>query len=342
MKYFNIILVIILLSVTLYSKDYSKEKEVKVFIEKMIKEHGFNRFKLNRLFANVRFQKRSLGIYNPKYREKPKVVKGLKKKFNKYGSWTRYEKNLFSEKKIDLGVNFMYKHKNIFQKVYEKYGVPPEYITAIIGVESRYGIKRGNYPIFDVLVTLSFEKNRRNSYFKGELESFLILAKNNNFNPLKIKGSYAGAIGLGQFMPSSYKHYAVDYDGDGKRSMQQVPDAIAGVANYLEKNGWKKWEPVAERVSFKGTRYKGKKTGFQYKYSQSELKGLKTMYKWSYKEPVYLLKLERYNFDELWFGARNFYVITRYNHSVYYAMAVHLLAQKIKRGYKKKHAKVLR
>ena len=333
---------VILLSVTLYSKDYSKQKEVKVFIEKMVKEHSFSRWKLNELFTNVTLQKRSLGIYNHKYREKSKVVKGLTKISHKHGSWTRYEKNLFTEKKIDLGVNFIYKHKNIFKKVYEKYGVPPEYVAAIIGVESRYGIKRGDYPIFDVLTTLAFEKNRRSSYFKDELENFLILTKKNNFNPLNIKGSYAGAIGLGQFMPSSYKHYAVDYDGDGQRSMQQVSDAIAGIANYLEKNGWEKWEPVAERDSFKGERYEGKKTGFQYKYPQSELKGLKTIYKWSYKQPVYLLKLDRYRFDELWFGAKNFYVITRYNHSIYYAMAVHLLAQKLKRGYKKKYAKVLR
>jgi len=333
---------VMLLSVTLYSKDYSKQKEVKIFIEKMVKEHGFSRWKLNKFFSNVTFQKRSLGIYNPKYREKPKVVKGPKKIFPKHGSWTRYEKNLFSEKKIDLGIDFMYQHKKVFRKVYEKYGVPPEYVAAIIGVESRYGIKRGDYPTFDVLTTLAFEENRRSRYFKGELENFLILAKNNHFNPLKVKGSYAGAIGLGQFMPSSYKHYAVDYDGDGQRSMQQIPDAIAGVANYLEKNGWQKWEPVAERVAFKGERYHGKKTGYQYRYPQSELKALKTIYKWSYKQPVHLLKLDRYRFDELWFGARNFYVITRYNHSVHYAMAVHLLAQKIKRGYKKKYAKVLR
>jgi len=210
---------VMLFSITLYSKDYSKEKEVQIFIEKMVKEHGFSRWKLNKFFSNVTFQKRSLGIYNPKYREKPKVTKGSKKIFPKHGSWTRYEKNLFSEKKIDLGINFMYQHKNIFRKVYEKYGVPPEYVTAIIGVESRYGVKRGDYPTFDVLTTLAFEESRRSSYFKGELENFLILAKNNHFNPLKIKGSYAGAIGLGQFMPSSYKHYAVDYDGDGRRSM---------------------------------------------------------------------------------------------------------------------------
>ena len=329
-----------LLSIAIEAKDYSKNSEVKLFIAKMVKKHHFSSWRLNTLFKNVTFQKRSLGIFNPKYRKK--VTVGKKKVYAKYGSWTRYEKNLFSVEKVNLGISFLHQHKNIFQKVYKEYGVPPEYLVAIIGIESRYGVKRGSYPTFDVLVTLAFEKNRRSSYFKKELERFLTLSKKEKFDPKKVKGSYAGAIGLGQFMPSSYEHYAVDYNGDGRRSMQQIPDAIAGIANYLQKNGWRKWEPVAEAVAFKGVRYTDKKTGYLYQYPQSHLKGLKTKYPWSYKEPVYLLKLERYRYDELWFGATNFYVITRYNHSTYYAMAVHQLAQKIKRGYKKRYGKVLR
>lgn len=143
-------------------------------------------------------------------------------------------------------------------------------------------------------------------------------------------------------MPSSFRHFAVDFDGDGKKSMQSVPDAIAGVANYFKKNGWRQWEPVAERVDFNGTRYQGKKTGFQYKYPQSQLKGLKVRYNWNYKQPVHLIKLDRYRYDELWYGGTNFYVITRYNHSDYYAMVVHQLAQRIKRMYKREHGVILR
>ncbi len=331
---------LILLGITLEAKDYSQKKEVKVFIEMMVKDHKLSRWSLNKYFSKVTLQKRALGIFNPKYRKKTKATKG--KSYPKYGSWTRYEKNLLSEKKVKLGVDFLHKHRKIFQRAYKQYGVPPEYVTAIIGVESRYGIKRGDYPVFDVLTTLAFEPNRRSAFFKKELKKFLILSKTEKFNPKNVKGSYAGAIGLGQFMPSSFEHFAVDFDGDGRRSMQTTADAIAGISNYFKKNGWRKWEPVAERVNFKGTRYKGKKTGYEHKYPQSKLKGLKVCYDWNYKEPVRLIKLERYRYDELWYGATNFYVITRYNHSDYYAMVVHQLAQRVKRMYKKEHGVVLR
>lgn len=343
MNKFKIIVMLILLSISTQAKDYSKNKEVKKFINVMVKKHHFDKKYLFKLFSNVKFQKRSLGIFNPLHREKRKPST-KKRYYPKYGSWTRYEKNLLSDAKVKLGTNYMRKHKNIFSKVYKQYGVPPEYVTAIIGVESRYGIKRGVYPTFDVLTTLSFEYNRRNRYFKSELEKFLLLSRSEKFNPKNIKGSYAGAIGIGQFMPSSYKHFAVDFNKDGKKSMQDTPDAIAGIANYLKKNGWRQWEPVAERVSFGDKkRYGAKKTGYKHKYPQSKLKDLKLKYgKWSYQGPVRLIKLERYRHDELWYGAENFYVITRYNHSAYYAMAVHQLAQKIKREYKKQHGVYLR
>jgi len=344
MNQLKAILLLILLGISVQAKDYTKRTAVKTFINEMVKKHHFDKAYLNGLFANVQFQKRALGIFNPKYREKKKKT-AKKKTYPKHGSWTRYEKNLLSEAKVKLGSDYMRKHKHIFKKVYQRYGVPPEYVAAIIGVESRYGVKQGDYPVFDVLTTLAFEKNRRSRYFKSELKKFLVLSKTEKFNPKSIKGSYAGAIGIGQFMPSAYKHFAVDFDGDGKRTIHQTPDAIAGIANYLQKNGWKKWQPVAERVSFgEKTRYWAKKTGYNRKYPQSQLKGLKLKYgkSWSYKGPVRLIKLDRYRYDELWYGAENFYVITRYNHSSYYAMAVHQLAQKLKREYKKQHGVYLR
>jgi len=324
----------------LEAKDYTQKKEVERFIEKMVKEEHLSRWELRKFFMDVTLQRRSLGIFNPKYRQNSSR-KG-NKTVPKEGSWTRYVRNLLSEEKVKLGVEFMHQHRQIFHKVYQQYGVPPEYLTAIIGIESRYGAKRGEYPVFDVLTTLAFEPNRRSAFFKRELIAFLRLAKQEKFNPKKVKGSYAGAIGLGQFMPSSYKHFAVDFDGDGRRSMQTVADAIASIANYFKKNGWRQWEPVAERVNYQGTRYREKKTGYRYKYPQSQLKGLKVRYAWNYKKPVHLIKLERTNYDELWFGATNFYVITRYNHSDYYAMAVHQLAQRIKRRYKQKYGEILR
>ncbi len=338
----KIILVIILLVITTEAKDYTKQKNVQIFINKMVKQHHFKRAYLTKLFKSVKFQRGALGMFNPAYRKKPK--KGTKiKHYPKHGSWDRYEKILLGGTRVAKGVEYMHNNRKIFQKVYKKYGVEPEYITAIIGVESYYGYNRGKFPVFDVLTTLAFEKNRRAKYFRYELKHFLLLSKREKFNPKDVKGSYAGAIGLGQFMPSAYKPFAVDFNRDGKRSMQTTADAIAGIANYFKKNGWKKHKPVAVRVSYQGNRFNTKKTGYIHKYSRVHLKGIVPKSgKWIYNGKVRLIKLDRYKYDELWYGAKNFFVITRYNHSSYYAMAIHQLAQKIKAGYKKKYGNYLR
>ena len=332
----RVVLISLLFISTTLAKDYTLKKEVKSFINMMVKKHHFKRLYLKKLFKNVKFQKGALGMFNPKYRKKPKP-NSKKKRFTKHGSWDRYEKILLGDTRVKKGVKYMRDYRTIFRKVYKKYGVPPEYITAIIGIESYYGYNRGKFPAFDTFVTLAFEKNRRSRYFKYELKKFLLLSKKQKFNPKDVKSSYAGAIGLGQFMPSSYA-YAVDFNKDGKKSMQTTSDAIAGIANYFKKNGWRRGEPVATRVSYEGNRYNKRKTGYLYKYSRASLKGIEPKYgKWSYNGKVRLIKLDRYYYDELWYGAKNFYVITRYNNSSYYAMAVHQLAQKIKRAYKKEY-----
>jgi membrane-bound lytic murein transglycosylase B len=337
------ILSLLLFTATIKAKDYREKKVTKNFINKMVKEHHFKRAYLNKLFKEVKFQRGALGMFNPKYRKKPKKSSlkksSLKKKILKQGSWDRQEQMLLGETRVKKGVQYMRDYRTIFGKVYKQYGVPPEYITAIIGVESYYGYNRGKFPVFDTLTTLAFEKNRRSKYFRYELKKFLLLSRSEKFNPKDVKGSFAGAIGLGQFMPSAYKPFAVDFNGDGKKSMQTTSDAIAGIANYFKKNGWKQGEPVAVRVSYEGNRYKERKTGYPYKYLRAELTGITPKYaKWHYDGKVRLIKLERYAYDELWYGAKNFYVITRYNHSSYYAMAIHQLAQKIKKAYKKKYA----
>jgi membrane-bound lytic murein transglycosylase B len=339
-KIIKTILIIVLLNTTIQAKDYTKQRNTRVFINMMVKKYHFNRSYLNRLFRDVKFQRRVLGIFNPAYRIKSKKKV---KHYPKHGSWDRYEKILLGETRVNKGVKYMHDNRNIFHRVYRKYGVAPEYIAAIIGVESYYGYNRGKFPVFDVLSTLAFEPNRRAKYFRFELKQFLLLSKRERFNPKDVKGSYAGAIGLGQFMPSAYKPFAVDFNRDGKKSMQNTADAIAGIANYFKKNGWKNGKPVAVRVSFKGNRFNAKKTGYKHKYSRVHLKGVVPKYgKWIYNGKVRLIKLDRYKYDELWYGARNFFVITRYNHSSYYAMAIFQLAQKIKKGYKKKYGEYLR
>ena len=301
--------------------DYSKKWEVKRFINHLHKEFGYNKKHLQSLFKKIR--------KNPK--ETPKVCKSsIPKRTRKEGSWESYKRIHTGKNHINLGIKFMKKHKKALQKAYKKYGIPPEYITAIIGIESYYGENCGRYYVFDKLSQLSFKKHRRKKFYKAQLEEFLRICFKEKLNPRKIKGSSSGAIGLAQFMPSNYDHFGVDLNNDGKIRLTNPDDAIGSIANYFYKSGWKKNQSVAVEVAFKGKRFYKLKTGYKKKYKQANLKAFKPKGYFNYKSKVSLIKLKKAWSDELWFGANNFYVITRYNHSAYYAMAVHQLAQKIK------------
>lgn len=277
------------------------------------------------------FKKSPLRIFSRNPNRKP--TKAEKAKYTRYGGWNRYIKKKITSKRIEDGRAYLRKYRSTFERVEKEYGVPKEYIAAILGIESAYGKNVGKYPVFDTLSTLAFEENRRSKFFKKELEKFLILMHKHKIDPTKVKGSYAGAIGLGQFMPSSYEAFGVDFNKDGKVSLLHPHDAIASIANYLKKNGWRTDEEVATRVSYKGKRFRQYRTGYNKTYNRKELKGIKPKYSpWPYWGKVRLIKLNTTNHDELWYGAKNFYVITRYNHSAYYAMSVHQLAEKIKKG----------
>ncbi len=328
---FKLVLLILLCIPSLaYNKNYNRNPYVKVFINDLEKNHGFDKKELHKLFSKVKFQESSL-----KYYLKPKR-KDFEIKNKKHGSWDRYEKKLLDDRRVNLGADFMKRNKKHLEKAYRIFGVQPEYITAIIGVESYYGEFTGNYPVFDALTTLAFEENRRNKFFKSELKAFLKLAKKNKQNPKSIYGSFAGAIGLAQFMPSNFKKLAIDFNNDGVIDLYNEVDAIGSIANYFKKSGWNRKVPVATRVSYQGKRFNRLKTGFKYKYKRSRLKGIKPKKgKFYYPRKVHLVKLNRYKHDELWYGTSNFYAITLYNRSNYYAMAVHQLALKIKKEYRK-------
>ena len=323
------ILLVLLLSISLYGSDYTKNKQTIDFVNTMSKKHNFKKSYLNKLFSDVTFQKVPLKLYGG-LKKKKKEIK-VKKKYVWHGSWDRYAKHKVTHKRIYEGVSFIKEHESTFSRVEKEYGVPSEYIAAIIGVETIYGKNVGEYPVFDTLTTLAFEKNRRNDFFKEQLEDFILLTHKDNIDPKSLKGSYAGAMGLGQFMPSSYTDYGVDFNNDGKINMHHPQDVIASIGNYLEQHGWETDKEVATRVSYKGKRFQKYKTGFRTKYNRQHLKGIKPKYgKWDYYKKVRLIKLSKKRYDELWYGAENFYVITRYNNSSYYAMSIHQLAQKIK------------
>ncbi len=325
MKYW---VMLILLALSLYGKDYTRYEKTREFIDKMVLKHNLPFTWLTSLFQNVTPQKVPLRFFSAK---KHKPSPALKRKYPVHGSWDRYVRLKVTPKRIREGAAFLRRYDRIFRRVERQFGVPKEYIAAIIGIESLYGKNTGNFPVFDTLTTLAFEPNRRNKFFKSELEEFLKLCYENRFDPRRVKGSFAGAIGLGQFMPSNYEAYGIDFNKDGRVSMLHPHDAIASIANYLRKNGWRRGEPVATRVSYPGNRFRLFKTGYNRLYQRSRLKQIFPKNgKWNYHDPVRLIKLDRKDYDELWYGAKNFYVLTRYNHSAYYAMSVHQLAEGIR------------
>ena len=322
----KIVFICLIIALPLFSKDYTQNKEVQNFINQLVLEDGFDKTQLETLFSNVNYYERPLRIFSYK---KKKSVKTKNIQY-RHGSWDRYSRLKINNSRVKQGVKFIKKYKKIFKNVEEKYGIPKEYLAAIIGIETNYGGNLGAYIVFDNLVTLSFEKNRRNKFFKKELKKFILLSKSQKFNPKNVKGSYAGAIGLGQFMPSNYEAYGVDYDGDGNVTLQSAGDAIASIANYFKKNRWKTGEPVATRVKYDGTRFHKYQTGYKKTYDPKNLNDIRLREKWNYQGKIRLIKLDKKNYDELWYGTKNFFVITRYNHSAYYAMSVHILAKKIK------------
>ena len=299
-------------------------------MQKMHYRYGFKKETLNRWFKNVR--KRSYirrlrqGLY----------CGGIPCSY--LGSWERYSYQYL--KRAGGGIYFMRKFRKTLTRAYKKYGVEPEYITAIIGIESEYGIMRGDYFVFDHLVHLAFDKNdRRAKFYRRELVALLRLVAREDINPKDIRGSSSGAIGLAQFIPSTYKSFAVDFNRDGKKEMNNVIDAIGSIAYYLKRHGWRKGEDIAVRVRYKGLRFDRLPTGYKQTYYRSNLEGIEPRDEFNYHGKVSLIKLEKRYYDELWYGGRNFYVITRYNQSSYYAMSVHQLAQKIKKGYVKRYGK---
>ena len=330
------IIVLLLLTLMLSAKDYTKNSEVRSFMNTLVKKYDFKKSYLKELFSKVKVQKSALRAFLPRKQQPriketrtPEQIAKAKKLREKYGPWERYARSTVTLKRVKDGVEFLKAYKTTFEKVEEQYGVPKEYIAAIIGVETAYGANVGKYPVFDTLTTLAFEKNRRNKFFKKQLKQFMRLSQTEKFNPKNVYGSYAGAIGLGQFMPSNYSAYGVDFNGDGRITLQRKQDAIASIANYFKKNGWRTGEPVATRVSYEGKRFRKYKTGYKTTYNRKQLKGIAPKKYWDYNGKVRLIKLNKKNYDELWYGAKNFYVITRYNHSAYYAMSVHQLATKI-------------
>ena len=248
--------------------------------------------------------------------------------------WHEYRKIFITGKRIERGVEFWRKHTASLARAAERFGVPPEIVVAIIGVESFYGVHRGRTRVLDALATLGFRYPKRSAFFLSELEAFMLLSGEERLDARRVKGSYAGAMGIAQFISSSYRHYAIDFDGDGSRDLMRSPeDAIGSIANYLAMHGWRAGAAIAVRAEVEGDAFRALvEQGIKPHASLASMreKGVGFTVEAGEEEPGALLEFETKNGHEYWIGLTNFYVITRYNHSRLYALAVLQLAQRIR------------
>jgi membrane-bound lytic murein transglycosylase B len=298
-------------------------KSVDTFINKMVITHQFDESKLNELFQAVEIKEDILKkISSP--------AEGL--------PWYKYRKIFMTDARINGGVKFWRENASALTAVEQQTGVPAEIIVAIIGVETFYGQKTGNYRVIDALSTLGFAYPPRSKFFLSELESYLLLCRDEHLNSLEPVGSYAGAMGMPQFMPSSFRAYAVDFNNDGHRDIwHDNADVIASVANYFVKHQWQAGQAIAIPVRATGIAYKTALTKDlkpDLRFDELESLNLKISRSIPLNTKVKLLAFEQESSgqkpgEELWVGLDNFYVITRYNHSPLYAMAVYQLSQSI-------------
>ncbi|MFY0606259.1 MAG: lytic murein transglycosylase B [Cyclobacteriaceae bacterium] len=247
-------------------------------------------------------------------------------------TWGRYRRIFIQPERIQAGVDFWNEHESTLNAVSEESGVPVEIILGIMGVETFFGQRIGSYRVLDALYTLAFGYPKRSKFFTSELEKFLELSQKENIDITSIKGSYAGAIGYAQFMPSSYLAYAKSFDDDGSRNLMEPKDAIASIANYLREHRWEKGAPITQEISnisnSNPSGSKSVKPANTLKYYSDQ--GYAPSGNLTPSLKASIVELEGEEGMEYWFGFFNFYVITRYNHSPLYAMAVYQLAQEIK------------
>ena len=290
------------------------------FIDEMVAQHGFDREQLVVVFSAA------------EHRED--ILELMRKPAEKRLEWHEYRKIFLTQSRIQGGVTFWNNNAQLLENAEKELGVDAQVMVAIIGVETRYGGNTGRHRVIDALSTLAFDYPPRAEFFRGELEQYLILAREEDIDLLTATGSYAGAMGYGQFIPSSYRNFAIDFDGDGKRDLWSSPaDIIGSVANYMKVHGWTLGTTVATRAAITGDAYQAVlEQGLKPQSRIGELRsaGIEPQTTVPDDSLAALIELKNTDGPEYWLGLNNFYVITRYNHSPLYAMAVYQLSEEIR------------
>lgn len=307
----------ILLATLVFTQAWSQESdELAAFARDMAERHGFDPARVSETLARAERRQEILDAISRPAEAKP---------------WYQYRPIFLTSSRIGGGVEFWNRHEDLIHRASKEYGVDPAVIVAIIGVETRYGEITGSYRVLDALSTLAFHYPPRSSFFRRELEEFFLLGRDEPFSLTEVKGSYAGAMGFGQFIPSSYRAYAVDFDGDGGRDLWQPADAIGSVANYFHVHGWRQGEPVAVRAEAAPNARPIADAPIKPEWTLAELakRGFRPAEPVDAGTEATLIALEQPDSQEYWLGFHNFYVISRYNRSALYSMAVLQLSRAI-------------
>ncbi|MDG2071564.1 MAG: lytic murein transglycosylase B [Pseudomonadales bacterium] len=305
-------------SYDVYCQDYSERSEVKEFSAELAAQGEYTSAGLLTFFKQAEY--------------KQSIIDAISRPAEKTLEWDGYQDIFLTERRVTAGVKFMLEHHQALARANKIYGVPPVIITAVIGVETMYGRHRGNYRVLDALTTLAFDYPPRATFFRKELQEFFLLVREEKQMITELKGSYAGAMGYGQFIPSSYRHYAVDFDDDGVRDIWNNPvDAIGSVANYLAEHGWANGR-IAVKVNGAGIDAEVYNVALRPSTTIGALQSLGLDVDAASDAEVSPMKLIGKEGAEYWLGFKNFYVITRYNHSKLYAMAVFQLSEALRQS----------
>ena len=300
-----------------YCQDYAERSEVKEFSAQLAEQGDYTAAGLLTVFRQAQY--------------KQTIIDAISRPAEKTLEWDEYQDIFLTERRVTAGVKFMVEHQQSLARASKIYGVPPVIITAVIGVETMYGRHRGNYRVLDALTTLAFDYPPRATFFRKELREFFLLVREEKQMITELKGSYAGAMGYGQFIPSSYRRYAVDFDDDGIRDIWNNPvDAIGSVANYLAEHGWADGQ-IAVQVNGAGIDAAVYNVALRPSTTIGDMQSLGLDVDAASDAEVSPMLLMGKDGAEYWLGFKNFYVITRYNHSKLYAMAVFQLSEALRR-----------